>query len=124
MTTNNRAANAATPAAATNTNSYTNNNNYGSNNNGSNNNSNSGSSNNNNDNRSRNDGQRRTNNQVQLTNPKNYEGSIPEVGGIIALKHEKFDKNLQFQVFMDKVSNYALSNFKDGGDLTPLFKKQ
>ena len=25
---------------------------------------------------------------------------------------------------MDKVSNHTLSNFKDGGDLTPLFKKQ
>ena len=128
MTTSNRAANAATPTAATNTNNSTNNNNSGSNNNGSNNNSNSGRRNNNNnnndDNRSRNDGQRRTNNQVQLTNPKNYEGSIPEVGGIIALKYEKFDKKLQFQVFMDKVSNYTLSNFKDGGDLTPLFKKQ
>ena len=63
------------------------------------------------------------NNQVQLTNPKSYEGCIPEVGGILALKHEKLDKKCQFQVFMDKVGNYVLSNLKDGGDIMVLFRK-
>ena len=63
------------------------------------------------------------NNQVQLTNPKSYEGCIPEVGAILALKHEKLDKKCQFQVFMDKIGNYVLSNLKDGGDIMVLFRK-
>ena len=40
----------------------------------------------------------------------------------MALKHEKLDKKVQFQVFVDKVGNYAYSNVKNGGDLIPLFK--
>ena len=60
---------------------------------------------------------------VQLTNPKNYEGSIPEVGGILAFKHEKLDNKLQFQVFMEKMDTYVLSNFKDISDIVPLFTK-
>ena len=42
---------------------------------------------------------------------------------MLGLKHENFEKKLQFQVFMDKVANFIFSNLKDGRDLTPLFKK-
>ena len=49
--------------------------------------------------------------------------SIPEVGRILALKHEKLDNKLQFQVFMEKMGTYVLSTFKDGGDIVPLFTK-
>ena len=42
---------------------------------------------------------------IQLSNPKNYEGSITEIGAILALKFEKLDKKAQFQVFVDKIAN-------------------
>ena len=61
-------------------------------------------------------------NAVQLSNPKNYEGNIPEVGAILALKFKKFDKKVPFQLFVEKVSTYTYSNPKNGGDMLPLFK--
>lgn len=39
--------------------------------------------------------------QVQTMNSKSFEGNIPEVGGVLGFKHERFDKKMQFQVFMD-----------------------
>ena len=56
-------------------------------------------------------------NAIQLTNQKNFEGSIPEIGCILALKFENLDNKAQFQVFMDKISNYTYSNIKNRGDL-------
>ena len=50
--------------------------------------------NNGNDNRRRNNNtSRRQQTTIQLTNHKKYESSIAEVGAILALKHEKLDKN-------------------------------
>ena len=43
------------------------------------------------------------------------------VGIILALRSERFDKNVSFQEFTDKVANYVVTNFKDGGDIQPLF---
>ena len=37
------------------------------------------------------------------------------------MRSEYFDKNVSFQEFTDKVANYVVSNFKDGGDIQPLF---
>jgi len=71
--------------------------------------------------RNNNNNSRREQSTIQLTNPKNYEGSISEVGAILALKHEKLDKKVQYQVFTEKVANYIYSNVKNGGDLIPLF---
>ena len=62
-------------------------------------------------------------NQVQLSNPRTYEGSLPEVGTVLVLEHEKFDKKAQFQVFMDRLSNYSILCLRDSGDLTHRFKK-
>ena len=61
-------------------------------------------------------------NAVQLSNPKNYEGNIPEVRAILALQFEKFDKKVPFQLFVEKVSTYTYSNLKNGGNMLPLFK--
>ena len=81
-------------------------------------------SNNNNETRRRsnnnNSSRRQPQNTIQLTNPKNYEGSIAEIGAILAIKHEKLDKKAQYQVFVEKNSNCVYSNFKNGGDLIPL----
>ena len=63
-----------------------------------------------------------SNNTVQLSNPRNYEGSIPEIGAILALKFEKFGKKVPFQIFIEKVSTYTYANLKNGGDMLPLFK--
>ena len=112
----NAATQAAAPPPATsgNVNDHGNNNNNNNNNNSNNNNNRRNNNNNNNNSRS--------STTVQLSNPKNYEGSIAEIGAILALKFEKLDKKVQFQVFIDKVSNYVYSNIKNGGDLIPLFK--
>ena len=72
--------------------------------------------------RNNNNNRRQDQNQVQLSNKKNYEGNIPEVGSILAFKYEKLDKKAQFQIFIEKVLNYAISNFKDGGDIAPLLQ--
>ena len=69
-----------------------------------------------------NNNRRQDRNQVQLSNPKNYEGNIPEIGAILALKYEKLDKKAQFQTFIEKALNYAISNYKDGGDIAPLLQ--
>lgn len=44
-------------------------------------------------------------NQVQLSNPKSYEGAISEINSILGLKHKKLDKKIQYQTFMDKAGN-------------------
>ena len=57
-------------------------------------------------------------NTIQLTNPKSFQGAISDIGSILALRHEKLDHKKQFQVFMEKVGTYVLSNLKDGGDVS------
>ena len=37
------------------------------------------------------------------------------------MRSERFDKKVSFQEFTDKVANYVVSNFKDGGDIQPFF---
>ena len=62
-------------------------------------------------------------NHVQTTN-NTFEGIIPKVGVVIGLSHEKLTKkDMSFEVFLDKVPNYVISNLKDGGDAKPLFRK-
>ena len=39
----------------------------------------------------------------------------------LALCSEKFDKKVQFQVFLEKLGTYIVSNLKDGGDIQPLY---
>ena len=34
---------------------------------------------------------------------------------------KQFDKKVSFQEFSDKVANHVVTNFKDGGDIQPLF---
>ena len=61
---------------------------------------------------------------MQHTNSTTFEGAIPEIGGVLGLKHEDFkQKSPSFEDFLEKVSTYAISNFKDGGDMNPLFRK-
>ena len=50
---------------------------------------------------------------IILANPVGFEGDIPEVGAILALKHERFHKKVPFSQFVEKVYGYVLSNFKD-----------
>ena len=60
----------------------------------------------------------RRQNAIQLTNLKSYKGSISDIGAVLALRHEKLDHKKQFQVFMEKVGTYVLSNLEDGGVLS------
>ena len=65
----------------------------------------------------------RNTNNIQVSNPRSYEGSNSDIGAVIGLKHEQFDKKVPFQVFMDKLSTFSISNLKEGGDLTPFFQE-
>ena len=39
------------------------------------------------------------------------------------MKVEKFHLKVPFETFKDKVMNYVMSNYKNGGDMKPIFKK-
>jgi len=40
---------------------------------------------------------------------------------VVGLKIDRFHKKLPFDIFVEKVMNYEVTNFKNGGDLKPLF---
>ena len=65
--------------------------------------------------------QQRRHQRPTLSNPTSYTGKNESIGVILALSAERFDKKVLFQEFVDKVSNYVVSNFKDGRDIQPLF---
>ena len=77
--------------------------------------------------RSRNNNRNRSNNnidQVQLSNPVTYESDISEVGCVLGLKYEKFNnKSSSYEIFLEKVANYVVSNLKNCGNVRPLFTK-
>ena len=50
-----------------------------------------------------------------------YVGENETIGVILGRRYESFDKKVSFKEFTDKVANYVVSNFKDGGDIQPLF---
>ena len=65
--------------------------------------------------------QQRRQQRPTMSNPTSYSGENDSIGVILALRAEHFDKKVSFQEFVDKVSNYVVSNFKDGRDIQPLF---
>ena len=65
--------------------------------------------------------QRRRQQRPTTSNPTSYVGKNESVGIILALRLEHFDKKVSFQEFTDKVANHVVANFKDGGDIQPLF---
>ena len=47
-----------------------------------------------------------------------------DIGTVLGLRHEKIKhKTPSFESFLEQVSTFAISNFKNGGDLKPLFRK-
>ena len=64
---------------------------------------------------------RRRNNRIISINSQSYQGECEDIGYILALRSEKFDKKVQFQVFLEKLGTYRVSNLKDGDDIQPLF---
>ena len=66
---------------------------------------------------------RQTNQSFPLSNPVTFEGDIKEIGAVIGLQIDKFHKKVPFDIFIEKVMNYVITNFKNGGDLKPLFRK-
>ena len=61
--------------------------------------------------------QQRRQQRPTLSNPTSYSDENESIGVILALRAERFNKKVSFQEFVDKVSNYVVSNFKDGGDI-------
>ena len=63
-------------------------------------------------------------NHIVHTNIHSFEGETSDIGTVLGLRHEKFKhKAPSFESFLEQVSTFAISNFKDGGDLKPLFRK-
>ena len=60
---------------------------------------------------------------VILSKPISDDGEAKGVGAVLSLCYKKFHKKLPFGQFVDKVFFYVLANYKDGGDLKPIFKK-
>ena len=52
-----------------------------------------------------------------------WEGDNSEVNGVVGMKIETFHLNFPFETFKDKVMNYVISNYKNVGDMKPIFKK-
>ena len=71
--------------------------------------------------RSRSNAPRRRQTRNITNNPTNYSGQCEDIGCILALRSERFDKKVHFQVFMEKMGNYVISNLKDGGDIQSIF---
>ena len=64
---------------------------------------------------------RRQNNRIISTNTQSFQGECDDIGYIMGLRSEKFNKKVQFQVFLEKLGTYIVSNLKDGGDVQPLY---
>ena len=64
---------------------------------------------------------RRRQNRIITTNFQTYQGECEDIGYILGLQSEKFNKKVQFQVFLEKLGTYIVSNLKDGGDIQPLY---
>ena len=64
---------------------------------------------------------RRRQNHIIATNSQSYQGECKDIGYILGLQSEKFDKKVQFQVFFEKLGIYIVLNLKDGGNIQPLY---
>ena len=62
---------------------------------------------------------RRRQQRIIATDSVSYQGECEDFGYIIALRSERFDKQVQYQTFLKKMGNYVISNLKDGGDIYP-----
>ena len=66
--------------------------------------------------------QRRRQTRQITSNSFSYKGQCEEIGVLLALRSEKFDKKVRFQVFIENSSTYVISNLKDGGDIQCMYK--
>ena len=64
---------------------------------------------------------RRRQNNVNPVNAQNFEGDCPSLSTVLGLRVERLNKKLPFHQFVEKVYFYAVSTYKDGSDLHPLF---
>jgi len=60
-----------------------------------------------------------------IGNQNTLEGAQPDIGAVLGLRHEKLKhkKASSYENFLEKLGTFILSNFKDGGDLKPLFRR-
>ena len=62
-------------------------------------------------------------NSVQLANYITWEGDNSESNSVVGMKIEQFHLKVPFEKFKNKVMNYVISNYKNGGDMKSIFKK-
>ena len=62
-------------------------------------------------------------NSVQLTNHITWEGHNSEVNGVVCMRIGEFHLKFPFETFKDKVMNYVISNYKNEGNMKPIFKQ-
>ena len=58
-----------------------------------------------------------------MTNHIPWEGDNSEVNGVVGMKIENFHLKVPFKTFKDKMMNYDIYNYKNGGYMKLIFKK-
>ena len=71
--------------------------------------------------RARQGGNQQSPNNINPTNTANFEGDRPTLTEVLGLRVEGLTKKLPFHQFVEKVYYHAVTTYKDGGDLHPLF---
>ena len=56
------------------------------------------------------------------SNERSWEGAKPEIGVVLGLKCEKLTHKVTFDVFIEKVVTYVLSEFKNAKDILPALR--
>ena len=62
-------------------------------------------------------------NSVQLANHIIWGGDNSEINDVDGMKIETIQHNVPFESFKDKIINYIISIYKNGGDMKLIFKK-
>jgi len=64
---------------------------------------------------------RRQQSRPVAVNGQAYAGENEDIGYVLAMRSEKFEKKVPFQIFVEKIATYVVSNLKDGGDIQTIF---
>lgn len=64
----------------------------------------------------------RSNNVITTAHPRDYTGEESDFGHILALKGEKLDKKVNFEIFREKLCTYIMKNLDDATDVIAIVK--
>ena len=59
---------------------------------------------------------------VQSNTPRDYAGTVPKIGGILALCSENLNNKVNYDVFYEKLGVYIMNEFKNGEHIVQVVK--